>query len=242
MILLFSMIGAAFFLLITRIVIVSFLLPKERATDKYAVLFANVGFMGTPLAFAVGGKEAVFFISGFVVANQIMQWTYGLYLIAQDKTVINWRSILVNPAMIATVIGLFLFIQPFKLPLVARDAIDAFADLNTPLSTIVLGSYFYKVKFKEVFLYWPAYYTAFLRLFVTALISILTIWLLPIHSDPVKLALSIAVISPAALNTALLSQVYGGEYEYGSRLVLLTTVLSLLTIPLNMTVASLLYL
>ena len=144
--------------------------------------------------------------------------------------------------MIATVIGLFLFIQPFKLPLVARDAIDAFADLNTPLSTIVLGSYFYKVKFKEVFLYWPAYYTAFLRLFVTALISILTIWLLPIHSDPVKLALSIAVISPAALNTALLSQVYGGEYEYGSRLVLLTTVLSLLTIPLNMTVASLLYL
>lgn len=242
MILLFSMIGDAFFLLITRIVIISFLLPKERATDKYAVLFANVGFMGTPLAFAVGGKEAVFFISGFVVANQIMQWTYGLYLIAQDKTVINWRSILVNPAMIATVIGLFLFIQPFKLPLVARDAIDAFADLNTPLSTIVLGSYFYKVKFKEVFLYWPAYYTAFLRLFVTALISILTIWLLPIHSDPVKLALSIAVISPAALNTALLSQVYGGEYEYGSRLVLLTTVLSLLTIPLNMTVASLLYL
>ncbi|EHJ51626.1 AEC family transporter [Streptococcus macacae] len=242
LVLLISMIGSAFLLLVTRIFFVSFLLPKERATDQYAVLFANVGFMGTPLAFAVGGKEAVFFISGFVVANQIMQWTYGLYLIAQDKSIINWRSILVNPAMIATVIGLALFIIPFKLPVVFRGAIDSFADLNTPLSTIVLGSYFYKADIKEIFLYKPAYYTAFLRLCLTALLSILTIWILPIDSSSVKLALSIAAVSPAALNTALLSQVYGGNYEYGSRLVLLTTILSLIFIPLNMALASLLYL
>ena len=185
------MIGAAFFCLLLRIVIVSFLLSKERATDKYAVLFANVGFMGTPLAFAVGGKEAVFFISGFVVANQIMQWTYGLYLIAQDKNVINWRSILVNPAMIATIIGLFLFIQPFKLPIVARDAIDAFAGFEYASIHHCLGFLFLQSKVQRNFSLLAGLLHCFLRLLLTALISILTIWLLPIHSYPVKLALSI---------------------------------------------------
>lgn len=240
--LLFLMILAAFTLLLTRMVLVHFLLPQDRTTDQYAALFANVGFMGTPLAFAVGGADAVFFISGFVVANQTMQWTYGLYLISKDKSIINWKSLWLNPAIIGTVIGLTLFALPFKLPLVFSDAIKSFALLNTPLSTLVLGSYFYKSSLKELFLYKPAYYTSFLRLIVTALFSIVLIWLLPVSSHDLKLALTIASISPTALNTALLSQVYGGDYEYGSRLVLLTTVLSLVTIPLTISVASLLYL
>ncbi|MGT2907946.1 AEC family transporter [Streptococcus dentiloxodontae] len=240
--LLLTMIAAAFFLLFTRMILVKFLLADERNMDKYATLFANVGFMGTPLAEAVGGTNAVFFISGFVVANQIMQWTYGIYLISKGKAGINLRSVLVNPAMIATIIGLFLFSLPFDLPTVFTDAITTVAKLNTPLSTLVLGSYFYKVKFKDIFLYKPAYYTAFLRLFLTSFISIITIWILPISSYDVKLALTIASTSPTAMNAALLSQVYGGDYEYGSRLVLLTTVLSLISIPIMMTLADYLYL
>ncbi|AND79187.1 AEC family transporter [Streptococcus pantholopis] len=242
LLLLLAVMASAFLIIVSRIFLLSFLLPKSRNTDKYAVLFANVGFMGTPLALAVGGKEAVFFISGFVVANQIMQWTYGIYLISQKQSVINLRAVFINPATIATAVGLFCFLLPFKLPGVLVDAIDTFALLNTPLSTLVLGSYFYKTTFKEIFLYRPAYYTAFLRLFVTSFISILLIWLLPFHSSAVKLALTIAAISPAAMNTALLSQVYGGDYEYGSRLVLLTTVLSLVSIPLMVGIASFLYL
>ncbi|MGT2924055.1 AEC family transporter [Streptococcus caviae] len=240
--LLLIMIGSAFFLLITRIFLVKFLLADDRNMDRYAALFANVGFMGTPLAEAVGGTNAVFFISGFVVANQIMQWTYGLYLIAENKSAINWRSLFINPAMIATVIGLFFFSLPYELPGVMTDAIETIAKLNTPLSTLVLGSYFYKADFKEIFLYKPAYYTAFLRLFVTSLVSIILIWLLPVEAYDMKLALTIASCSPTAMNAALLSQVYGGDYEYGSRLVLLTTILSLVSIPINMTIASLLYL
>lgn len=236
------MILVSFIIIFTRIGIIHFLLPKQRTTDKYATIFANVGFMGTPLALAVGGKDAVFFISGFVVANQISQWTYGVYLISNDKSKVNVRSALLNPASIATIIGLTLFVFPFKLPFVVTDAIDTFAQLNTPLSTLVLGTYFYQAKFKDVFLYKPAYYTTFLRLIATSLFSLIIIWLLPIDNHSVKLALTIASISPAALNTALLSQVFRGDYQYGSRLVLLTTLFSLISIPLLMTLVSLLYL
>ena len=242
LILLLVMIGSAFFLLLTRIFLVKFLLADDRNMDKYAALFANVGFMGTPLAEAVGGAHAVFFISGFVVANQIMQWTYGIFLISEGKTTINFRSVLTNPAMIATVIGLFFFIWPYQLPVVVTDAIDTIAKLNTPLSTLVLGSYFYKADFKEIFFYKPAYYAAFLRLILTSAISIGLIWLLPVQEHDMKLALTIASSSPTAMNAALLSQVYGGDYEYGSRLVLLTTVLSLISIPLMMSLAAILYL
>ena len=240
--LLLIMIGFAFFLLITRIVLVKFLLADDRNMDQYATLFANVGFMGTPLAEAVGGANAVFFISGFVVANQIMQWTYGIFLISNGKTKINFRSVLTNPAMIATVIGFLFFVAPFDLPVELSDTVATIAKLNTPLSTLVLGSYFYKANFKEIFLYKPAYYSAFLRLFVTSAISIFMIWLLPVDAYDMKLAFTIASSSPTAMNAALLSQVYGGDYEYGSRLVLLTTVLSLVSIPLMMSLAATLYL
>lgn len=240
--LLLIMIGFAFFLLITRIVLVKFLLADDRNMDQYATLFANVGFMGTPLAEAVGGANAVFFISGFVVANQIMQWTYGIFLISNGKTKINFRSVLTNPAMIATVIGFLFFVAPFDLPVELTDTVATIAKLNTPLSTLVLGSYFYKANFKEIFLYKPAYYSAFLRLFVTSAISIFMIWLLPVDAYDMKLAFTIASSSPTAMNAALLSQVYGGDYEYGSRLVLLTTVLSLVSIPPMMSLAATLYL
>lgn len=242
LVLLFVMIGSAFLLLFVRMGVVNICFKKEQNMDKYAVLFANVGFMGTPLAQAVGGDDAVFFISGFVVVNQLMQWTYGIYLISKGKTPINVRNLLVNPAMIATVIGLFCFILPWDFPLVLTDAVKTIAQLNTPLSTLVLGSYFYKVSFKEIFLFKRAYYTAFLRLFVTSIISIVMIWFLPIPSYDLKLALTIASTSPSAQNTALLSQVYGGDYEYGSKLVLLTTIFALVSIPLMIGLASYLYL
>lgn len=233
---------AAFLILGTRLILVHFLFPAERNMDKYAINFANVGFMGTPLALAVGGKEAVFYISAFVIANQLTQWTYGIYLISGDKSVINLRSLFINPATIGTVIGIFFFMLPMALPQVVTDAVDSFATLNTPLSTLVLGSYFYKASPRKIFLYRPAYQTAFWRLLGTSALSILLIWLLPIAEHDVRLALSIASTAPAAMNTALLSQVYGGDYEYGSRLVLLTTTLSIVTIPLTMGLAGMLYL
>ncbi|MEY8462148.1 AEC family transporter [Streptococcus merionis] len=235
-------IAMAFFILIIRIILTRFLVPKGRSIDTYAVLFANVGFLGTPLALAVGGEDAVFYISGFVVANQIMQWTYGIYLITQDKTKVSLRSALLNPASISTAIGLVCFVLPFTFPTVLTDAVSSFAQLNTPLSTLVLGTYFYKVNWRDVFCYLPAYWTAFLRLIVTSLVSIVLIWLLPLDVTALKLALTIASCSPTAMNAALLSQVYGGDYQYGSRLVLLTTTLSLISFPIMMGVASWLYL
>lgn len=226
----------------SRIMMADVVFPEHRNMDKYATIFANVGFMGTPLALAVGGKEAVFYISGFVIANQLSQWTYGLYLIARDKSVINKKSLLINPATIGTAIGIFLFVLPLELPTVLSSTINAVADLNTPLSTIVLGSYFHKVSLKKIFLDRLAYQTAFWRLIGTSLISIVLIWLLPLGSYDVKLALSIASTGPTAMNSAMLSQVYGGDYEYASRLILLTTTLSLITIPVMMGVAGYLYL
>lgn len=232
---------AAFVILAVRILFLSWI-PSFEAIDTYAILFANVGFMGTPLALAIGGTETVFYISGFVLVNQLAQWTYGVYLITKDRRRIQLRQLFVNPASIATAIGLLLFCLPFDLPQPVSDAIHSFAQLNTPLSTVVLGTYFYQVAFSDIFGQLKAYWTAFFRLIVTSLLSLLLIWLLPIEHQEVKLALTIASCAPSALNTALLSQVFGGDYAYGSRLVLLTTSLSLLTIPLMILLASFLYL
>lgn len=70
-----------------------------------------------------------------------------------------------------------------------------------------------------------------MRLIFTPLVGLLVIWLLPIEAPYVLLVLAITNCTPTAVNTALFSQLYGGDYEYGARLVILTTMMSLITMP-----------
>ncbi|MFC3928023.1 AEC family transporter [Streptococcus caprae] len=233
---------AALIIMLVRIAFVTFIFKKRPAIDHYASIFANIGFLGTPLVLAVGGSEAVFYISGFVIVNQTLQWTYGLYLLTRDKSTISLKSALLNPSFLATLMGLFIFCIPFALPSFLQDTMASFAQLNTPLSTVVLGTYFYGVHWREIFLYRPAYVTVLMRLVVTCLISLGMIWAFRLTDFNVNLALTIAVSTPTAMNTALFSQVYGGDYQHGSRMVLLTTLFSLISLPLMIALAGFLYL
>ncbi|WP_301425874.1 hypothetical protein [Carnobacterium sp.] len=60
---------------------------------------------------------------------------------------------------------------------------------------------------------------------------------MPLDNYLVFFVLAIATSAPIAVNTALFSQLYGGDYEYGARLVVLSTLLSLISMPLVLSIA-----
>lgn len=239
--LLLGTMGVTLLLLIVRAVLNHFLLKKEQGIDKFAAVFSNSNFMGIPLVMAVLGYEGVFFMTGYMVVSVSFQWTYGVYTVTGDKRRVQIKNALLNPAFIGLYIGLFFYLTKIPLPGVVSETFNQLAGLNTPLAMILLGSYVASSKLSEIFTSKRAYWTVALRLVIYPLIGTVILWALPLDNYLVLMVLTIASSTPSAVNTALFSQIYGGDYLYGARIVILATLLSIITLPLNIIFADLLF-
>lgn len=224
----------SFVLLLSRALLNHFLLNKEQRIDKFAAVFSNSNFMGIPLVMSVLGYEGVFFMTGYMVVSVSFQWTYGVYTVTGDKRRVQLKNALLNPAFIGLYIGLFFYLTQIQLPSVIGETFSSLASLNTPLAMILLGSYVANSKLSEIFTSKAAYWSAALRLLIYPLVGTAILWFLPIDNYLVLMVLTIASATPSAVNTALFSQIYGGDYLYGARIVVLATLLSIITLPLNM--------
>ena len=89
---------------------------KNQRIDKFAIGFANAGFIGIPLVTSIMGIDKVFFLSAYLVCFGILSYTYGIYMVSGSKSLITVKSVLLNPGIIAVVIGLLVFISPVKIP------------------------------------------------------------------------------------------------------------------------------
>ncbi len=232
---------AAFITIVSRIIMNRFIFDTEDRIAKYGVTFPNSGFFGIPIVTALIGIEGIFFMSAFIMVTNILQWTYGRALISGDRSAMSIKKVFSNPAMIAALIGLFLYITQLPLPSFLWNAVGSVASLNTSLAMIIIGSYLASSTFKETFMSRAAYKATFMRLLVTPLLAILIIQLLPINNAEVELVLTIASVAPAAANTAILGRLFGGDYKYGARIVVLTSLISIITIPFMIQLAQMFY-
>lgn len=232
---------AALITIISRIFINYFVFKKENRTEKYAATFANSGFFGIPIVIALFGVEGVFFMTPYIMCNNILQWTYGRALISGDKKAMTPQKAFTNPGMIGALIGLTLYITQFPLPKFAWNAVDSLASLNTSLAMIIIGSYLANSNLTAIFKNKASYLTVFMRLVFTPIIAILIIYLLPINNFEVEIVLTIASVAPSAVNTAILGRLFGGDYEYGARIVVLSSIFSIFTIPFMMQFAEFIY-
>lgn len=147
------------------------------------------------------------------------------------------KNALLNPASLGALIGLIFYLLRIQLPTLFSDSLYTIADLNTPLAMILLGSYVAESKLIDLFNHPRAYWTIFISLILSPLVSIALLWLLPLDNYLVFFVLIITTAAPIAVNTALFSQLYGGDYEYGARLVVLSTLLSIISMPLMIGIA-----
>jgi malate permease and related proteins len=205
---------------------------KEQKIDKFAIGFANAGFIGIPLVTNIIGLDQVFFLSAYLVCFNILSYTYGIYLVSSNKKLITIRSMLLNPGIIAVAIGIIIFISPVKLPKFIYDAFNLVGQTNTPIAMILLGTYIAKARIITLFNNKYAYFVCFIKLIVIPMIVLIIFKFLPADLGEIKKVVLIAMSTPVGLTVPMFSQMYGGDYEYGAKLVGLSTLLSLVTIPI----------
>lgn len=228
-------------------------LKDEQKTHifRYATIFGNVGFMGIPfLKMLFTGTpyltEILLYASVSIMVFNLLNWTLGVYLISGDKKEISFKKVVLNPVIIAIISGLLCFIIIGK-PIVdiapsgtvldgilekLITTINYIGDTVTPISMTVIGMKLAKINLKQIFLDKQAYVVCFLKLIILPLFVELLVAFLPI-----TVGMKYAIFLTLAMPTATSSTLYGIKYnvapEFASVVVLLSTLLSAIAIPLT---------
>lgn len=203
--------------------------------SQMGIMISNMGFMGIPLVQAVLGEEYVFYVSACIAAQIPITFTYGTWLISQDKSEVSPKRILSNPAIIAVFVGVALFFASIELDGIAKATASGLSGLNTGLAMIVLGSYLAQADLRGILRNKNLYLTHFIRLVVVPLIIVAILWVMPL-STPIKLTLLIAFAAPSGTVTAIFPQMFNKDYRFGAGLVSSSTLLSLLTMPIMLSI------
>lgn len=222
---------SAFLIFFTRILWAHIGFRKAGKIDRFATVFSNSVFVGIPIIFPILGYEGILYLSMYLIVSGTLQYTYGIWSLSEGEEKITLKSTITNPGILGTATGLLLYVFQIQLPEVVFNGLDTIAGLSSPLGILLLGGYLARSQFKEVFFTWRNYWVITNRLIITPIIGFIVLWLLPINDPTILLTLAIVNCTPTAVNTAVFSQIYGGDYEYGARIVILSSIFSMLTMP-----------
>ena len=195
--------------------------------------------------------EAIMYSAVVIAVFNILSWTLGVYIITKDKKNISIKKILLNPTIIAVILGFAVFMIA-KVPLISiaqdnsvldqiitklMESVNLIGNAVTPLSMFVIGMKLASVKFKQLLLNKHAYISSLLKLVVMSLVVMLIVAFLPI-SPIIKYTLFFLMSMPSATSTTLFAVRFKGDAENGAVMVLLSSILCVATIPLMFLVFS----
>ncbi|MCB6994259.1 AEC family transporter [bacterium 210820-DFI.6.37] len=222
-------IGVQVFCLILSHILFNRLDENLKPVFQYATVCSNSSFMGYPVAESIYGAAGLSYTAIYLIPLRIVMWSAGLSFFTKTK---NRKAMLLkvalHPCMIAVYVGLILlFFQP-PLPQLVTDTLDKLGGCTTALSMMLVGMLLTDVKWKTMISVRALLFSA-LRLIVIP--GAVFLFCKGFHIDPLITGVSVILAGmPAGTTTALLAAQYGGDAQQASKLVVLTTLLSLFTI------------
>ncbi len=220
-------------------IILAIFIPKifqlkedEAAYFKLMTVFNNIGFMGFPVISAVYGNEALLYGAVFLLPYNVFFYTYGVNLVSETKQKFRIKSV-VNVGIIASVIAVVLYLTQVPVPTFAKSVIQGLGNLPAPLSMIVIGISLAQLDIKEMFLDGKMLLFALMKLILIPIVGMLIIKQF-VTTPALQAVCMVMLATPAGSMTAMLAQQHGGNYKRVAQGVSLTTLLSVVTIPLVM--------
>ena len=210
-----------------------FLLPLKSEKKRilhFANVFSNCGFIGFPLINSIYGAEGVVYTSIFNMIFTISLWTYGVMIFTNSLSRENIKKVFINPAVIAVYLGIIIMIFKVNLPAFIIDTTKIVGDMTAPISMIIVGSILSNVNVKDIFKEKSIYYGALIKLIIIPSVLYLISILIKDKSNVIN-TLIILQGMPAAAMTSILAADYNTEKEYSAIIVFVTTLLSIITIP-----------
>ena len=196
----------------------------------YASMFSNAGNAGLPIVSLVFGETGVFYASMYLIPPRILQWTVGMGFFTKPEKGGWVKNVLLNPMVVMIYIGAVLMATNWQIPGVFGTAIANLGSMTGPLSMILIGATLAHMDWRMLFDR-SVLFTSFLRLIAFPLLFAAGLAL--VHADPMAMSICVILLAmPVASNTAAMAERYGGDHVFASACVSVSTLLSVVTVPL----------
>lgn len=200
-----------------------------------SVYYSNSGNLIVPIVTFILGQEWVLYGCVFMSVQLVFLWTHCKKIISREASY-DWKKIILNINMISIFIGVILFFTGIRLPEIIRNTLASVGTMIGPASMIVTGMLFAGMNLKQIFANKRVYFITFLRLIAVPLIALVLIKLSNLASfsadgNKIMLIVFLAIITPSASTVTQMCQVYGNDSKYASAINVMTTLLSIITMP-----------
>ena len=200
-----------------------------------SVYYSNSGNLIVPIVTFILGQEWVLYGCVFMSVQLVFLWTHCKKIISREASY-DWKKIILNINMISIFIGVVLFFTKIRLPEIIGNTLASVGTMIAPASMIVTGMLFAGMNLKQIFANKRVYFITFLRLIAVPLIALVLIKLSNLASfsadgNKIMLIVFLAIITPSASTVTQMCQVYGNDSKYASAINVMTTLLSVITMP-----------
>lgn len=222
------------FIILGKIINRIFPFPKKDwPVYECMVVFANTGFMGYPVLLDVFGQEAVFYASLIHMAFNFFVYTYAIMCLTKgddSEFKLNFKQLL-TPGIILIFVGIFIYLFDIQLPSVLMDTINSVGSLTAPLSMMMIGSSLAVYPIKDSFTDWRSYVFAFVRLMIVPFVTMIMCRLLHIDAYYANITI-ITNAMPVGSMVLMLATQYNANVKIVTRNIVVSTLLSVITIPI----------
>lgn len=234
----------SFFLAIVSFAISLVLIPlivrnkdkSAQAVERFSAIYSNCSFMGIPLIQGIYGEEGVFLQTAYITVFNLLSWTHGYIMMKGEKAGIKEvAKSLLSPCVISTVVGIALFLCNISFPSFIGSFLRHLGNLNTPMAMIIAGSTISEVNFIKALKKPRLYYVCFLKLIVLPAILMGICLLLKFDSMISGVSIMVCACPSAALCTMLALR-FNKNAGYSTEIFAVSTVLSVLSLPLILSV------
>ena len=220
---------------------------QDRNVLASAMTGCNAGFMGLPIASAVFGELVFYYLVIQNIANNLYLFVMSLAQLHHRESEKSSKSLseklkpLVNPTSVATIVSLIMLFAGIHLPEYAIDIVTTLGDITIPLSMILVGVQLGGADFKKLIADKALLITSVMKLIAVPALALLILTPMPV--DPVvKLTVLLGMCFPSAVIGVAVAAQENKNSQLMAEAVAITTLLSLITLPVWIMIISGLYL
>ena len=207
---------------------------SEKNMYKLMTVFSNVGFMGIPVISSIYGQQSIIYITFYILAYNILLYTFGMAIAQKNLPKEERKSAasgIINVGTVCSVLAIILYFTGIKFNDSILSFFDYVGNATIPLSMIVIGASVAKIPFKEVFKGVRVYIFSFITLLAIPILACLAFK--GMKGNEVIYGVFIMMFAmPVGSIVTMLIKEYGGDESLASRTTIITTLLSIITIPI----------
>lgn len=217
--------------ILSRVLHNKYPLARKRVL-QYGTVCSNAGFMGLPIVGSVFGATGLMYASIAIIPQRIVMWSAGVSLFteAPDKKTLV-KKVATHPCIIAVYIGLILMFADPPLPEFVLKTVTSLGACSTPISMILVGLIIADVTDVKSIFSWDVFRFTIIRLGVIPGIAFLGCRLFGLNQMETGVTVLLAAM-PAGTMTSILSAKYHGDSDFASKMVVLSTIMTLISLPL----------